>query len=121
MKSRMRILKAIQVLSMAVVVTSYGQMTYGAQASQNSTAPLSWAAKKCQLFTRFSLDEAKNNGDLGKAFLARQDQFIQSGCVARIHVCPTSQSELDYANRMSIFMINQGATGSFLPFLCDQG
>jgi hypothetical protein len=117
----MRIFNAIQVLAMVAFVTSYGQMTQGAQASPNAASPSSWTEKKCQLFTRFSLDNGKENGDLGHAFLARQDQFIQSGCVARIHVCPTSQGELDYANRMSLLMINEGATGSFLPFLCDEG
>ncbi|WP_143589760.1 hypothetical protein [Thalassospira mesophila] len=110
----MRISNIVQVLAVAMLVVSFGK---NAQAGQGSAT--TWSEKKCELFTKFGTEQGATG--LGQAFLARQDQFIQSGCVARIHVCPTSQGELDYANRMSLLMINEGATGSFLPFLCDQG
>jgi hypothetical protein len=112
---KMRILNIMQVFAGVVLVVSYVQM---AQAGQSAAA--SWTEKKCRLFTNFSIENGGEGSGLGQDFLTRQNRFIQSGCVARIHVCPTSPAELDYANRMSILMINEGATGSFLPFLCDQ-
>lgn len=109
-----------------------GALTAGqaqAAGNQNPAASPSWSEKKCQLFTQYSSQyagQAQGSGDentacLSKDFLKSQDEFIASGCVARIHVCPTTPAELDYANRISLLMMNEGATGSFLPFLCDDG
>ncbi|WP_048649384.1 hypothetical protein [Nitratireductor soli] len=79
-----------------------------------------WPAKKCLLFRQITDEALARIGveGMGPAFLEKQERFIASGCLMRIAICPTAPKELDYANLVSLQMMNAGATGSFLPFAC---
>jgi len=80
----------------------------------------SWSQRKCQFYQSFrdQLQTSQDKSELGEEFLKSEDAFVASGCTGRIHVCPTTEAELDYANKMSLRMMNEGATGSFLPYSC---
>lgn len=80
----------------------------------------SWSQRKCQFYQSFrdQLQTSRDKSELGEEFLKSEDAFVASGCTGRIHVCPTTEAELDYANKMSLRMMNEGATGSFLPYSC---
>ncbi|UUP16345.1 hypothetical protein [Nitratireductor thuwali] len=82
-----------------------------------------WRQKKCALYDGFQREAAArlNGGGLGTAFLEAQEAFIRSGCTERVKICPASPQELDFANIVSLQMMNAGATGSFLPFECRNG
>jgi len=82
-----------------------------------------WRETKCALY-QDNRDETRAHmpaNATSNAFNQQEDAFIASGCTERIYVCPHSKAELAYANLMSIKMMNAGATGSFLPFVCEGG
>ncbi|MCR4268834.1 hypothetical protein, partial [Nitratireductor sp. ZSWI3] len=83
---------------------------------------LSWPEEKCRLFKAFKEDALARLGREGfsASFLETQERFIAEGCTMRLAVCPQAPKELDYANLVSLQMINAGATGSFLPFSCPR-
>ena len=82
-----------------------------------------WRETKCTLYqdNRNETRAAMPANATSNAFNQQEDAFIASGCTERIYVCPHSKAELAYANLMSIKMMNAGATGSFLPFVCEGG
>ncbi|MBV17085.1 MAG: hypothetical protein CMO05_06365 [Thalassospira sp.] len=82
-----------------------------------------WRETKCTLYqeNRDETRAAMPANATSNAFNQQEDAFIASGCTERIYVCPHSKAELAYANLMSIKMMNAGATGSFLPFVCEGG
>ena len=82
-----------------------------------------WRETKCTLYqdNRDETRAAMPANATSNAFNEQEDAFIASGCTERIYVCPHSKAELAYANLMSIKMMNAGATGSFLPFVCEGG
>lgn len=78
-----------------------------------------WSARKCTLYAE-AWDHVRQGGGLdgvGADFVAAQDGFIASGC-AQGRYCPRSDAETDLANTLSLMMMNEGVTGSFLPFGC---
>lgn len=83
----------------------------------------SWRETKCALYQqhRDQTRATMPNDAMGEMFNQQEQTFIASGCTARVYVCPQSKAELDYANLMSVKMMNAGATGSFLPFVCQDG
>lgn len=78
-----------------------------------------WTETKCEFYKSAWLDERAHAGDdVSPGFIASQNAFIVSGCTARADVCPSSQAEIDIANRLTIIMMNHGAASTFLPFAC---
>lgn len=81
-----------------------------------------WAADKCRIYagawTR-AIDE-RGTGGLNEAFLLSHQRFLDSGCASARAVCPRSPEELALADLLSVVAINEGMTGSFLPFACPR-
>lgn len=82
-----------------------------------------WRETKCALYQDYSqkLRTQIPDGTTSQRFDDQEAKFIASGCTARVHACPESPVELEYANVLSVAMMNEGATGSFLPFVCKDG
>ncbi|MEQ8393149.1 MAG: hypothetical protein RIB30_19360 [Thalassospira sp.] len=91
-------------------------------ATQSATQTASWRETKCALYqqhrdeTRATMPENTTSA----LFDDQETAFIASGCTQRSYVCPNSPGELDYANLMAVKLMNEGATGSFLPFACKE-
>ena len=81
-----------------------------------------WRATKCALYQthRDDIRAQMPANATSTAFDDQEDEFVASGCTARAYVCPQNRAELEYANLMSVVMMNEGATGSFLPFACKE-
>jgi hypothetical protein len=51
-------------------------------------------------------------------FLARNREFIESGCLADVDACPETDTDIEVANGLTIATMNAGAASSFSPFRC---
>jgi hypothetical protein len=81
-----------------------------------------WSRTKCRLYSDAfarAIDERGTTG-LGPEFLLAHQAFLDSGCTGTRDVCPRSQQELALADLLSVLAINEGMTGSFLPFACPR-
>lgn len=85
-----------------------------------------WAAEKCALYGRAWSYLTAEGGDarLSSGFASGNRRFIDSGCTDRTPVCPTTEEDLKAADTLTLMIVMEGATGSFLPFGCaktDEG
>ncbi|WP_417259043.1 hypothetical protein [Celeribacter sp.] len=80
-----------------------------------------WTAEKCSRYAR-AWDMATQGPRVGLSddFIADHDAFLASGCTIRGEVCPRSEQERALADMLSLMAVAEGATGSFLPFHCDE-
>lgn len=88
----------------------------GAGAAQ--TGDEAWRAEKCRLYTR-AWEMASPGVALSPGFVAAHDAFLAAGCLIRGEVCPVSDAEKGLADLLTLMIVTEGATGSFLPFHCD--
>jgi len=82
-----------------------------------ATSP-DWTAEKCRRYAR-AWQMGRAGVVLSEAFVAAQEDFLAAGCSIRGSVCPQSPAEWALADRLTLMMVMEGATGSFLPFHCD--
>jgi hypothetical protein len=79
-----------------------------------------WQRKKCDVYTKALaeiLDHVGRDG-LSEHFLARNREFIDSGCLADVDACPETEDDIEVANGLTIATMNAGAASSFSPFRC---
>ncbi|MGH1367314.1 MAG: hypothetical protein ACRBCL_01765 [Maritimibacter sp.] len=76
-----------------------------------------WTAQKCRLYQR-AYDAVSPGVALSDAFKIPHDAFLSSGCTDRRRVCPTTPEEWALADTLTLMIVTEGATGSFLPFRC---
>lgn len=81
-----------------------------------------WTATKCRLYSAAwarVIDERGTQG-LDEDFLLAHQRFLDAGCEGPRDVCPRTPQELALADLLSVVAINEGMTGSFLPFGCPR-
>lgn len=79
-----------------------------------------WQRKKCDVYTKALgeiLDHVGREG-VSERFLARNQEFIDSGCLADVDACPETEIDIEVANGLTIATMNAGAASSFSPFRC---
>ncbi|MFN3319458.1 MAG: hypothetical protein ACK43M_11975 [Allorhizobium sp.] len=79
-----------------------------------------WQRKKCDVYTKALgeiLDHVGRDG-VSERFLARNQEFIDSGCLADVDACPETADDIEVANGLTIATMNAGAASSFSPFRC---
>jgi hypothetical protein len=79
-----------------------------------------WRAEKCRLYTR-AWEMTAPGVALSESFVSAHDAFLASGCTIRGDVCPRSDAEQGLADLLTLMIVTEGATGSFLPFHCPKG
>ncbi|MDO9501540.1 hypothetical protein [Falsiroseomonas sp.] len=89
-------------------------------AQAQGQASRDWNAEKCARYAAMWPQALAMFGreGLGAEFLDRHAAFLESGCRARIEVCPRSAQELALADAMTIAAMNAGTASSFVPFRC---
>ncbi|MGC4410225.1 hypothetical protein D4A92_13000 [Rhizobium rosettiformans] len=81
-----------------------------------------WQRKKCDVYRQaFAeiLDHVGREG-VSPAFIAKNEAFIESGCLADVDACPQTKADIEVANGLTIASMNAGAASSFSPFRCRQ-
>lgn len=79
-----------------------------------------WQRTKCEVYARALddiLDHVGHDG-VSDRFLARNREFIASGCLADVDACPETDTDIEVANGLTIATMNAGAASSFSPFRC---
>ncbi|MDR7026706.1 hypothetical protein [Rhizobium rosettiformans] len=79
-----------------------------------------WQTKKCDVYAKALAEILEHVGREGvsERFLAQNQAFIDSGCLADVDACPESEAEIEIANGLTIATMNAGAASSFSPFRC---
>jgi hypothetical protein len=58
---------------------------------------------------------------LSPYFVAGNEAFVRAGCVHLRKVCPASAKDRALVDALSIRVINEGMSPTFLPFACPGG
>lgn len=79
-----------------------------------------WQTKKCDVYAKALAEILDHVGReaVSEHFLAQNQAFIDSGCLADVDACPESEAEIEIANGLTIATMNAGAASSFSPFRC---
>ncbi|KIN65971.1 hypothetical protein Z945_276 [Sulfitobacter noctilucae] len=81
---------------------------------------MTWPEQKCVLYQRawdWAYDGIGPDG-ISAEFVAQNDDFVATGCIEQIVVCPRSQEEFDMANMLTVMTMNEGMASTFVPFTC---
>lgn len=90
------------------------------EAGTTPDARSDWQRQKCDVYAEALaeiLDHVGRNG-ISDRFLAQNQAFIASGCLADIDACPETDDDIEVANGLTIATMNAGAASSFSPFRC---
>ncbi len=90
------------------------------QAGETPATRSAWQIEKCEVYRQALSDILDHVGAKGASplFLARNEAFIASGCLADIDACPLTDKDVEIANGLTIATMNAGAASSFSPFRC---
>ncbi|MBX9467355.1 MAG: hypothetical protein KL839_05740 [Rhizobium sp.] len=104
------------VASIAVPYTLALAQEAGTTADERSD----WQRKKCDVYARALTEILDHVGREGVSdrFLAQNQAFINSGCLADVDACPETDDDVEVANGLTIATMNAGAASSFSPFRC---
>jgi hypothetical protein len=90
------------------------------EAGETQATRSAWQIEKCEVYETALADILDHVGRDGVSplFLARNTEFIESGCLADIDACPQTDKDVEIANGLTIATMNAGAASSFSPFRC---
>lgn len=79
-----------------------------------------WQRQKCDVYRQALAEILDHVGRAGVSdrFLARNQAFIDSGCLADVDACPETEAEIEVSNGLTIATMNAGAASTFSPFRC---
>lgn len=99
----------------------FGVLVLSATGTVSTANADAWSQKKCTLYGEAwrKVVEWQGREGLGHDFIEGNERFIADGCSTPARVCPKSAEELKAADTLSMMVISQGITGSFLPFGCN--
>jgi hypothetical protein len=102
--------------TMIAVKAAAAEQEAGTVAAERSD----WQTKKCEVYAKALAEILEHVGREGvsERFLAQNQAFIDSGCLADVDACPESEAEIEIANGLTIATMNAGAASSFSPFRC---
>lgn len=104
----------------AMSVTAPRAQTLEQEAGTTPQTRSDWQQKKCDVYRQALaeiLDHVGREG-VSERFLARNQAFIDSGCLADVDACPQTDDDIEVANGLTIATMNAGAASSFSPFRC---
>lgn len=107
-------------LSFSVSILAPGAFAEGQEAGTTAEQRSDWQRKKCEVYAEALsdiLDHVRRAG-VSDRFLAQNQAFIDSGCLADVDACPETEAEIEIANGLTIATMNAGAASSFSPFRC---
>lgn len=90
------------------------------EAGETQATRSAWQIEKCEVYKTALADILDHVGRDGVSplFLARNTEFIESGCLKNVDACPQTDKDVEIANGLTIATMNAGAASSFSPFRC---
>ncbi|SOB94349.1 hypothetical protein [Thalassospira xiamenensis] len=106
---------------MAVIISVAATATL--QANEAPPAPANWRETKCAMYTDIRAEVLKSipREDIGADFIKAEENYIAGGCRGRAYACPKTETQLRYANAVSLRVMSGGLSGTFLPYGCPGG
>jgi hypothetical protein len=107
-------------LALSTMITVSGALAVEQPAGTTAEARSDWQRTKCDVYGKALveiLDHVGRDG-LSDRFLAQNQAFIDSGCLADVDACPQTETDIEVANGLTIATMNAGAASSFSPFRC---
>lgn len=104
----------------SIAVTGLPAQAQAQEAGVTAEERSDWQRKKCDVYTKALaeiLDHVGREG-VSERFLARNQEFIDSGCLSDVDACPETEDDIEVANGLTIATMNAGAASSFSPFRC---
>lgn len=88
--------------------------------AQTAKSKRSWAEEKCWRYKRDFSEALRRWGTDGvsREFIEGNKAFIDSGCESEKKVCPKLPRELELVDVLTIRVVNEGMSSTFLPFAC---
>ena len=82
----------------------------------------SWTEEKCVRYTRDWSEALRRLGETGlsREFIEGNAAFIKRGCTGDDKVCPRSARDWQLVDALTILVVNQGMSSTFLPFFCGR-
>ncbi|KZB62905.1 hypothetical protein AUP42_02305 [Thalassospira lucentensis] len=92
-------------------------------ANEAPPAPANWRETKCAMYTDIRAEVLKSipREDIGADFIKAEEDYISGGCRGRAYACPKTETQLQYANAVSLRVMSGGLSGTFLPYGCPGG
>ena len=90
------------------------------EAGETQATRSAWQIEKCDVYRKAltaMIDHVGREG-VSPLFLARNAEFIESGCLKDVDACPQTDKDVEIANGLTIATMNAGAASSFSPFRC---
>jgi hypothetical protein len=108
-------------IAAAVLIIAALPSVQPAQA-QPPTAKRSWAEEKCRRYKRDFSEALRRWGPdgVGREFVDGNRAFIEGGCRSDVKICPRSARERELVDALTIRVVNEGMSSTFLPFGCGQ-
>lgn len=109
-------------LSLATTLMAPGTHAMAQEAGTTAEARSDWQRKKCEVYRQAFAEILDHVGREGVSdiFMARNQAFIDSGCLADVDACPQTEADIEVANGLTIASMNAGAASSFGPFRCRE-
>ena len=103
-----------------VSMTTIGVPAWAQEAGTTAEGRSDWQRTKCEVYAKALAEILDHVGHVGvsERFLARNQEFIDSGCLADVDACPQTDTDIEVANGLTIATMNAGAASSFSPFRC---
>lgn len=105
---------------LAIVASCLSLIPVSAHAQTVDLEGLTWVEQKCVLY-QSAWDWAIDSVGVERIsanFIADNDRFVGSGCLADIPVCPSNDAEFEMANMLTVMTMNEGMASTFVPFAC---
>ena len=112
-RSLTRVIVAVLIVAVALPSIQPGQ-------AQPSRGKRSWTEEKCRRYKRDFAEALRRWGpaEVSRAFIEGNKAFIESGCESGVKVCPQSARERELVDVLTIRVVNEGMSSTFLPFAC---
>jgi hypothetical protein len=107
-------------LALVAAMTATSALAIEQEPGTTAEARSDWQRKKCDVYAKALTDILDHVGREGVSdrFLAENQAFIASGCLADVDACPETEDDIEVANGLTIATMNAGAASSFSPFRC---
>jgi len=111
-------------IALVLSLSGHIAMAYaaGQEAGRTAEERSDWQRKKCEVYRQAFAEILDHVGREGVSdiFMARNQAFIDSGCLADVDACPQTEADIEVANGLTIASMNAGAASSFSPFRCRE-
>jgi hypothetical protein len=109
-------------IAAAVLIVAFALPPIQPSLAQSWSGKRSWAEEKCRRYKRDFSEALRRWGPdgVGRDFVEGNRTFIEGGCRSDAKICPRSARERELVDVLTIRVVNEGMSSTFLPFGCGE-